>query len=531
MKTSSIVLLLAAVCWGCGDELPRNAGGEIVVCPTEWDGVKRGNVYYEIFVRSFADTDGDGIGDLCGVTAKLDYLHELGIAGIWLMPIHPSPSYHGYDVEDYKGVNPDYGTLSDFDALMTKAAALGIKVVLDFVVNHTSKTHPWFKQACSNTASPFRDFFLFAPSSSVPATIAGGGVPSVATYNDYEWHTVESGTAGYKYYGIFSSWMPDLNPECAAAMDSICDAAKFWLDKGVAGFRLDAAKHIYQVEKSQGNINFWRAFHNKLKTYKPDVYLVGEVLDGSADNVAFFYQGLPALFNFPNWYNLEWALNNGAGHYYPGDVDNALKKFAAQNPSYLNVPKLSNHDEDRTMSVLRDNVARAKLAAAILLTLPGQPYIYYGEEIGMRGLKAGGDENVREPFLWSSGNDPYRTTWRRPQYNTEASVLSLAGQQADGNSLYAVYAEFVRLRNTWQALAEGDFSYPAPETVPQELMIYTRQKGEQRITVIHNLGATARTHRLSEAVKQPLASLNGAALQPDGLTVQLPPLSSIVVSD
>jgi glycosidase len=517
--------------WSCKDDPPPGGSGELPLAQTEWDGVKRGDVYYEIFVRSFADTDGDGIGDLRGVTEKLDYLHELGISGIWLMPIHPSPSYHGYDVENYKAVHPDYGAMSDFDALMAKASRLNIKVVLDFVINHTSKSHPWFTQACSNTASLYRNFFLFAPSSNVAAEITAGRVPSVTSYYDKEWHSVESGTTGYKYYGIFSSWMPDINPECAAVMDSIYDAAKFWLDKGVAGFRLDAAKHIYQVERSQQNIEFWRAFHNKLKTYKPDVYLVGEVLDGSADNIAYFYQGLPALFNFPNWYNLEWALNNHTGCYYPRDVDDCLKAFAAYNPNYINVPKLSNHDEDRTMSKLDDNVAKAKVAAAVLLTLPGQPYIYYGEEIGMRGMKTGGDENVREPFLWSAGNDAYRTTWRTPQYNTDASVLSLARQQIDKNSLYSVYAEFIRLRNTYPALTEGSLTYPDPAGILPELMIYTRQKGEQRLMVIHNLGTTTRTYRLAEPVKQPVAALNKAALLQDGnaFTAQLPPMSSLVV--
>jgi glycosidase len=532
MKKFLFLIAIVAI-WSCKDDpSPGNSGEGLPLTPAEWDGVKRGDVYYEIFVRSFADTDSDGIGDLRGVTEKLDYLHALGVSGIWLMPIHPSPSYHGYDVENYKTVNPQYGAMSDFDALITKANQLGIKVVLDFVVNHTSKTHPWFTQACGNTASPYRNFFLFAPATTVQTEISAGHVPSVTTYNDYEWHNVENGTTDYKYYGIFSSWMPDINPESTAAMDSIYSAAKFWLDKGVAGFRLDAAKHIYQVEKSQQNIDFWRAFHNTLKTYKPDVYLVGEVLDGDHNNVAYFYQGLPALFNFPNWYNLEWALNNATGCYYPRDVDDCLKAFAAYNSGYLNVPKLSNHDEDRTMSMLGDDVAKAKVAAAVLLTLPGQPYIYYGEEIGMRGMKTGGDENVREPFLWAAkSSDTWRTTWRTPQYNTEATVLPLARQQADENSLYSTYAEFIRLRNTYPALAEGNFTYPDPASILPELMIYSRQKGEQRMMVIHNLGTVTRVYRLPEAVKHPVASVNKALLRQDGnvFVATMPPMSSLVL--
>ncbi|MDR0667487.1 MAG: hypothetical protein LBF90_02580 [Prevotellaceae bacterium] len=532
IKKHLLLSIAFLLCWSCREGNPSSSSGEPhAFVQAEWDGVKRGDVYYEIFVRSFADTDGDGIGDLRGVTEKLDYLHELGISGVWLMPIHPSPSYHGYDVENYKAINPDYGSMSDFDALMTKANRLGIKVVLDLVINHTSKTHPWFTQACSHADSPYRSFYLFAPANAVQAEIAAGHVPSIVRYNANEWHNVESGTTDYRYYGMFTSWMPDVNPESTAIMDSIYEAAKWWLDKGVAGFRLDAAKHIYQEERSPQNIDFWRAFHNKLKTFKPDVYLIGEVLDGNVDNVAYFYQGFPALFNFPNWYNLEWALNNRTGRYYPRDVDDCMKAFAAYNPDYLNVPKLSNHDEDRTMSQLGDDVAKAKVAAAVLLTMPGQPYMYYGEEIGMRGVRTGGDENVREPFLWSAGHDAYRTTWRTPQYSTDASVLSLARQQADEHSLYAAYAGFIRLRNTYPALAEGNLTYPDPADMLPELMVYIRQKGEQRIMVLHNLGTVARTYRLPEAVKHPVASLNKAALWQDGKTfvAQLPPLSSLVL--
>jgi glycosidase len=420
--------------------------------------------------------------------------------------------------------------MADFDALIAKANSLNIKVVLDWVVNHTCKQHPWFVQACSSTTSSYRDFYLFAPSASIQTYVQSGQVPSISYYNAGEWHNVESGTVDYKYFAAFSPWMPDINPT-SAIVDSLYEAAKMWLDKGVSGFRFDAVKHVYQVEKSQENIDFWQNFLNRLRSYKPDVYLIGEVFDNK-DGVAYFYQAFPALFNFPNWDNLARALNNNTGKYYPKDVADCMSAFAAVNPNYINVPKLSNHDEDRTMSVLNYNMNKAKIAAAVLLTMPGQPYLYYGEEIGMRGLKQTGDENVREPFLWAPKlSDNYRTSWRTPVFNTDDKILSLLVQQADKNSLYAVYATFIKLRNSYPALAEGSLTYPDSADMPNELMVYTRQKDSQRVLVIHNLGLVPRNYTINEQVKHVLAVINGVALEKTGntYTAKLPSCSSIVI--
>jgi len=532
-KIYLIFLCVFAISFFCACDREDKGGGSnngSTTDPIAWDGVKRGKVYYEIFVRSFADANGDGIGDLKGITEKLDYLHSLGITGIWLTPIHPSPSYHGYDVNNYKAVNPDFGTMADFDALMAKANSLNIKVILDWVVNHTCKEHPWFVQACSSTTSAYRNFYLFAPSAGIPAYVNSGQVPSITEYRAYEWHNVESGTTDYQYFGSFSSWMPDINPT-SAIVDSLYEAAKMWMNKGVSGFRFDAVKHIYQIEDSPENINFWKNFLNKLRSHKPDVYLIGEVFDNK-DKIAYFYQAFPALFNFENWNNLKWALNNNTGKYYPKDVADCMSAFAAANPNYINVPKLSNHDEDRTMSVLNYNVNKAKVAAAVLLTMPGEPYLYYGEEIGMRGLKQNGDENVREPFLWTTkSSDHYRTSWRTPVFNTDDKITPLSVQQEDQNSLYSVYAAFIKLRNSYPALAEGSLTYSDPADMVNELMIYTRQKDNQRILIIHNLGLVSRAYPITEQVKHILGVVNGAVLEKTGDTymAKLPSYSSLVI--
>ncbi len=535
MKKILLLSFAALLLWNCDkknnssdDDDPT---GKVPFVQANWDGEKRGDVFYEIFVRSFADSNNDKYGDLKGVADKLDYLHELGINGIWMMPIHPSPSYHGYDVEDYKGINPQYGTMADFDVMMAKANQLGIKVILDLVVNHTSKTHPWFKKACSSKDSPYRNFFLFAPRDSVQFYIANNKVPSVETYDANEWHNVESGTTNYKYYGAFSSWMPDINPESTAAMDSIYDAAQFWIDKGVYGFRLDAIKHMYQKERSQKNINFWKAFYAHLKVMKPDVYLIGEVLS-EADLVAIYYRALDHLFNFSSWWRLDWAINAGTGKYYANDIQTYLTQFKASNVNYVNTPKLANHDEDRTMSILKNNWSKAKLAAVVMLTQPGQPYMYYGEEIGMRNLKNGDDANVREPFLWTTkASDTYRAKWRVSSTNIDANVPPLSLQQDDETSLYNVYVALLKLRNTYPALAEGDFTYVFPSALPDALSIYTRQKDEQRVMIIHNFSATEMEYEITNPLKNPIAGFGGAYLKKDSTQyfAILPAYSSLFI--
>ena len=536
MKKIFLIFFAALFFWNC--EKKQNPSdiddptGNVHFVQADWDGVKRGDVFYEVFVRSFADADGDGIGDLKGLTDKLDYLHELGINGIWLMPVHSSPSYHGYDVENYKSINPQYGTMADFDALMVKANQLGIKVILDLVVNHTSKTHTWFKQACSSKDSPYRNFYLFAPRDSVKYYIEHNRVPSITTYNDYEWHTVESGTTNYKYYGAFSSWMPDINPENTTVMDSIYSAARFWLEKGVYGFRLDAIKHMYQQERSQQNIDFWKNFYSCLKSIKPDVYLIGEVLS-AADMVSIYYKALDYLFNFDSWWKLEWALNANVGRYYANDMQTCFLQFKTYNENYINVPKLSNHDEDRTMSKLGHSWPKVRLAAAVMLTMPGQPYIYYGEEIGMRNMKTNGDEYVREPFLWEAkATDAYRTRWRVSTTNTDANVPPLSVQQADEHSLYNVYASLLKLRNTYPALADGNFTYLPYSSLPDALSVYTRQKGDQSLMILHNFGTAEISYEITTPLKSPVAGFNGACLKKKEMKyyAELPAYSTLLIA-
>ena len=505
----------------------------------EWDGIKRGGVFYEIFVRSFADSNGDGIGDLNGITAKLDYLNQIGISGIWLTPIHPSPSYHGYDVEDYLSVKPEFGPMNDLEELVKKAKSLNIKIILDLVLNHTPKTHPWFIDAISSQESRYRDYYLISPSDLVSSNISSGKIPMTQSYISSQWHNISQGTSGYKYLGMFSDWMPDLNfgsidtCEVSAPFKEMVEISKFWIAKGVSGFRLDAVKHIYQNEISEENPLFLKKFFDSIKKERNDIYVVGENLSGDYREVSPYYTGLPALFNFDAWYKLIYAIENSHAKWYPKDIVEMEASFRSYRNDAINVTKLSNHDEDRTLSRLGGDISKAKIAAAILLTISGSPYIYYGEEIGMLGMKNGGDENVREPFLWSSiQSDNYRTKWRNPLFSTESSVRPLELQRNDKNSIFRVYEKFLKLRNTYQSLAYGEMRYPSNlDSYDKNFMVFFREYSGEKLMIIHNVSSNTSTIAISDPIVRAVSDMGSVTyskINTQSHSVTMPPYSTII---
>ena len=279
------------------------------------------DVYYEIFVRSWYDSDGDGTGDLNGVTAKLDYLKSLGVDGIWLMPINPSPSYHGYDITDYEAINPQYGTMADFERLLREAHQRGIKVVLDLVINHTSDESPWFK-AAQDPHSPYRHWYEWAtPATDLKAISATGGPL---------WHATPDGD---HYLGVFVAQMPDLDYDTPAVRAEMIKVGRFWLDKGVDGFRLDAAQHIYDDRETDAdnpvalkkNLAWWREFHQGIDVSNPHAWLVGEVARQNPDDLTPWMGALDAVFDFP----LAIRLVDSAKEERDRDIGATLERMSA----------------------------------------------------------------------------------------------------------------------------------------------------------------------------------------------------------
>ena len=399
----------------------------------------RDAVFYEIFVRSFNDTDGDGIGDFNGITAKLDYLQSLGVDALWLMPIHPSPSYHGYDVLNYYAVNPQYGSMQDFENLLAEAHKRDIRVIIDFVLNHTSSQHPWFADALRGPDSAYHAWYVWSD-----------------TAADNHWHPVGGDPPSY-YYGYFGDHMPDLNyanPDVTQGME---DVARYWLtDIGVDGFRLDAAKHLLEedgkLENTPATHDWYQDFYTAYKAAKPDAYVVGEVY-GAGGLIAKTYTGdqMDQVFNF----ELASGAVNSASGGANSSINSALKFTLPDMPDGNYATFLTNHDQNRVMSVMQGDASKARVAAAILLTAPGVPFIYYGEEIGMTGTKP--DEDIRRPMQWSADANAGFSTgtpWRAPA--EDYLTTNVAGQDPDPASLLNYYRSLTQLRRDHSALRTGD---------------------------------------------------------------------------
>jgi alpha-amylase len=456
-----------------------------------WDGA----VCYEVFVRSFYDGDGDGIGDLDGLIQKLDYINDgdpesrsdLGANCIWLMPIAEAASYHGYDTVDYYTVERDYGTNDDFKRLVAEAERRGIKVILDLVINHTSSQHPWFQDALQGPESPYRDWYLW---SEVEPPFSG-------------WHRAPA--ADEYYYGYFWSEMPDLNFRNPAVTDEVQTISRFWVEEmGAAGFRMDAIKHLIEylgVQENTPETHEWlRGYRRFLQSELPGTFTIGEIFNGDPTSLPpYFPDQLDSYFEFDVAAATRSAADVGLARGYVDAVQAAYSALPYQRWA----PFLTNHDQNRAMNELDDDVAKAKLAAIALLTLPGMPFLYYGEEIGMLGVKP--DERIRTPMQWTREEGAGFTSgvpWIQPQQDYPEK--NVAAQDADPGSLLSTYRELVHLHVGTPALAAGDFVPLASDN--SSVAAFLRVSGDDAVLVLINFDKTP-----AEGLRLDLA---GGPLQP-----------------
>jgi glycosidase len=446
---------------------------------------RHGAVCYEIFVRSFYDSDGDGIGDLRGLIQKLDYVNDgdpnsqrdLGASCIWLMPVAQSPSYHGYDVTDYYRINRDYGTNEDFKLLMFEAHRRGIRVLVDLVLNHASSEHPYFKDALLDPGSPYRDWFIWLPSHPGVKNPWGGD----------NWH--QSPVREEYYYGFFWGGMPDLNYETAAVREEAKRIATFWLDElGVDGFRLDAVKHL--VEEDDGRIvehvpathEVLREFAAHVHDVAPEAFTIGEVWDSIGAMLLYYPDQLDAYFAFEASEAIVTAVREGSG----SGLLHPFLRLQREVPAGRWSPFLRNHDQTRTVTALGGDVARARVAATLLLTLPGLPFVYYGEEIGMSGDKP--DPRLRTPMHWNASPAAGFTdgiAWEPLQ--EDSLTANVAAQNADPASLLNLYRRLVHLRADNPALAAGELR--ALSVSVDAATAYLRVVGDRAVLVVANVGA------------------------------------------
>ncbi len=477
--------------------------------------------WYEIFVYSFCDSDGDGIGDLQGVISKLDYLQQLGIQGIWFMPIHPSQSYHKYDVANYYEIDPQYGTMADFEELIAECNARDIRVITDLVINHTGNDNEWFLNAV--------DYLKSLPAGAEPN-------PEECKYVEYYsfgkealggWHAIE-GTEWY-YEGMFSPHMPDLNLGNENVRADITDVMQFWFDKGVSGFRLDAAKEFYSGN-IQANVEVLNWIQTTATSLKEDAYLVAEVWEDFGAITNYYASDITSIFNFAfgNTSGKLMQVLRGAGQptqvsTYATALEKADAAYSGKNEDYIDAPFLSNHDVGRIAGFCSYDELKTKMAGAMNLFMGGSAFIYYGEEIGMSG--SGNDPSKRAPMYWNDARDN-GTTNPPPECELpeEYPFPSLEKQMVDDSSIYSYYRQAIAIRNAIPALTHGRTTCETALNL-NCISAYRRTWNDQMCIVLMNINPEADQVDLSAYADWTVAatlSADGNEIVQNGTTLDMP---------
>ena len=478
-------------------------------------------VFYEVYVRAFFDSSGDGHGDLNGLTQKLDYLKDLGVDCLWLNPIYPSPlKDDGYDISDFCGINPDYGTLDDFKHLLEAAHQRDLRVIADLVLNHTSDQHPWFQAARTDRNSPYRDYYVW---SDTGQEYADARIIFLDTEKS-NW-TLDT-VAGQYYWHRFYACQPDLNYDNPRVQDEMRNVMKFWLDLGVDGFRVDAVPYLFEREGTNcENLPETHAYLKELRRFI-DVYYPGRILLCEANQLPhdvreYFGNGdeFHMAFQFPLMPRIFMSLRRG---------DAGPARWAIENmPPIPSTSQwcifLRNHDEltlemvteeerrwmlnefspdprmrlnlgiRRRLAPLLDNDQRLlELANSLLFTLPGSPIIYYGDEIGMGDNIGLPDRNgIRTPMQWdsspsagfSTSSDLYSPVIRAAPYAPQS--VNVADEKENPRSLWQTIQKMIAARKHHPALAFGE--YTGADCGTNAVLAYFRRSAEEPILALHNL--------------------------------------------
>ncbi len=485
--------------------------------------------YYEIFVYSFYDSDGDGIGDLNGVTEKLDYISDMGFNGIWFMPLMQSTTYHKYDVVDYRSIDKEYGTVEDFKTMVDACHDRGIRVVIDFVINHSSSKNQWFLDAC--------EYLRGLPEGAEPDLAE---CPEAGYYHfsrekvDGTYYKV-SGCDWY-YEGSFWSEMPDLDLSSPALRAEFEDIAAYWIGLGVDGFRMDAALH-FEESANSFNTEVLDWLFSYCKSLNENFYMVSEVWANKATIAEYYASMTPSMFNF-DAADAEGKLIRAARGVYPAAsfVESMVSyqtDFGAVNPDYIDAPFITNHDMGRVANALAKDETNLKMACGLLMTMNGSPYVYYGEEIGMSssGKK---DENKRLPMIWSKTDTTGMTAGPKDaDKGIESAFPGVDEQLTDPLSLLNYYKRAIRIRNENPEIARGQIDIVESLTDGTQAAITKTYEGSV-IGIVYNTSAEpvsvdlAGTELASMGIRGYLTT-DGQAVTLDGTTLSLPAKSICIL--
>ena len=469
-----------------------------------WEGMNNSRVFYEIFVGSFSDSNGDGIGDLRGIINRMDYLNDgnpesgksLGIEGIWLTPIFQSPSYHKYDVMDYYTIDPAFGSLEDLQELIRICHERNVKLILDLALNHTSRQSLWYQRFVNshimhNPSGPCYDTYTWIPAGETPpAGRSFMNVPSTDIQVEVN----------------FSGDMPELNYDSQEVRQAALDVGRYWLEMGVDGFRFDAAKYIYLGDHDK-NVAFWTWYIGELRKINPDLYSVAEVWDG--EGIVNRY--IPAMdcFHFATAQAeglIAETAKGGDVNRYAAALEAYQRTIRDIRPSAMNIPFVSNHDMDRAAGYLTVASGRMAVAASLYILSPGSPFLYYGEEIGLRGSRGGAntDANRRLAMLWGDGDSVRNPVGSTYDKQTPYAVTDLEKMQG---SLLHHYRKLIALRKANPEIARGEVTaLRFPDTKAGG---YLCEWNGSAVGVFHN--TTARPVRLDlrQATERELTEISG----------------------
>ena len=534
------LLLVFPLLAGCGapkaaESAPEKEGGEVrltdALLRSDFVCEDNNRVFYEIFVGSFSDSDGDGTGDLRGIINRMDYLNDgdpnsgrsLGIEGIWLTPIFSSPSYHKYDVTDYYTVDPAFGSADDLKELCELCEARNVKLILDLPINHTGALNKWFSDfktahRAGNTASERYDFYTWcAGRENIPA---GRSFRQIDGTDDY-------------YECNFSGDMPELNFDNASVRAETLAIAKYWLDLGVDGFRFDAVKYVYYGDHGS-SADFWQWYSDELRALKDDIYLVGEVWD--SDGVTDVYYGALNCFDFTvaqaEGLIAKAAAGSGVNN-LTSYTEGYLRRVRALRSDATIVPFIANHDMDRAAGFLPVTNGRMKMAANLYLLGPGSPFLYYGEELGIKGSRGGSntDANRRLAMLWGDGDtvsDPPGADYPA----SKQTAAPAAEQIADANSLYTYYKTLLMIRHANPEIARGEYTAVRSESKVGGFVSAYRG---QAVCVLHNATLDEQSFDLSSLTGHDFTVIAAAIGQGDaaldGSVLTLGPQTSVVLRE
>ena len=445
-------------------------------------------VFYEIFTGSFSDSNGDGIGDLQGIINRLDYLNDgdinsgksLGIQGIWLTPIFESPTYHKYDVTDYYSIDNKFGTMDDLVKLIEECHKRDIKLIIDLPFNHTGNKNEWFAKFTNahknnDPTDPYYDYYCYYRS--------GDPIPQGRSFNSLY------GTDIY-YECNFSGNMPELNFDNENVRQEVLSVAKYYLGLGIDGFRFDAAKYIYFGDDIK-SAQFWNWFMGELKQIKPDIYTVGEVWSADSSTEVYFENGLNC-FNFTMSAaegRIAATAKKGNVNTYTAYVESYLNKIKSLKDDAIMMSFIANHDMDRAAGFAQLSSKQAHVAANLYLLSPGSPFIYYGEEIGLKGSRgsASTDANRRLAMRWGDGDtiqNPLETTYKeKNQING-----TVESHLVDETSLLNHYKKLIMIRNAYPEIARGE--YKALKTSINYVGGFTSTYNDSTVCVIHNVATS-----------------------------------------